>query len=132
MRSGSLHTITLTRLRAAARRLWLERRRSALAASSPPVDLSPVNTLAELSDLERTVIVLRLVNHMPIERVAEALDLTGGWVADVERRAIREIPRGVPARGQLVRINLGKHGNSASISWTAVCSFTRCQPRGTQ
>lgn len=91
VRSGSLRSITLPRLRAAARRLWLERRGSALVAMTPPVDLRPVSALAELSELERTVIVLRLVNRMPVERVAEALDLSEGWVADVERRAIRRL-----------------------------------------
>lgn len=90
--AGRLDHVDLRRLRTAARRLWLTRERSAVMsqASGPPT-VRPATTLADLSDVERTVIVFRSVNRMPAEAVAEALRLPPQQVTGIEQRAVRRL-----------------------------------------
>lgn len=90
--AGRLDHVDLRRLRTAARRLWLARERSAVMsqASGPPT-VRPATTLADLSDAERTVVVFRSVNRMPVEAVAEALRLSPQQVASIEQRAVRRL-----------------------------------------
>lgn len=90
--AGRIDSVSLARLRTAARRLWLDRERVAVIsqATGPRVE-RPVVSLADLSDAERTVIVLRTVNRMPADAVAGAVALSPEQVADVERRAVRRL-----------------------------------------
>jgi DNA-directed RNA polymerase specialized sigma24 family protein len=90
--TGSVRSITLARLRTAARRLWLHRVTPVVAAEPHwAVDGPRVDTLAGLTAAERTVVVLRLVNRMPAESVADALGLPEARVGELERRATRRL-----------------------------------------
>jgi hypothetical protein len=90
--AGRLDQVDLRRLRTAARRLWLARERTAVVsqASGPPT-ARQATTLADLSDAERTVVVFRSVNRMPVDAVAEALHLSPQQVAALEERAVRRL-----------------------------------------
>lgn len=90
--SGTVTSMSQSRLRHAARTLWLERQRLALLAQGDdPLDESTAVFLADLSDVERAVVVLRLVDRMPLDEVASQLELAERQVGVIERRAIRRL-----------------------------------------
>lgn len=95
-------------LRRAVRHRWIDRWRAQrreemrLAAHGPsatvapehelPDDL-PVRLLAELPARERTVIVLRYVDQMPVAKVAEVLGTTERAVESLVGRALQRLRR---------------------------------------
>lgn len=102
--AGRIDSVSLGALRSAARELWLDRSRIAiLAQASEAGSFEQVATLGDLSEVERAVVVLRHVNRMPLERVADELGLDLDRTRAIESRAITRL-RGVDdASGRWLR-----------------------------
>ena len=92
VRSGAIDSVSLGRLRTAARRLWVQRHAADAAAAAPGVADAPrVATVADLSAAERAVAVFRYVNRMPPAAVADEIGLDTRMVDALDARALRRL-----------------------------------------
>lgn len=109
VQQGDATTITYGYLRTAVRYRWIDRWRSeerelrrqqqtaGAEASHEEFDDGAASLLADLSTRERTVMVMRYVDDMPVSRVAEQLGVTEGAIESVLARALQRL------RGKEVR-----------------------------
>jgi DNA-directed RNA polymerase specialized sigma24 family protein len=90
---GLTDAVSLGALRSTVRRRWVDDRRIGLLAQIDEArrDVRPADTLGELRELERAVLVLHHVNRMPVERIAEELGIPGGRVEQIEASARRRL-----------------------------------------
>jgi RNA polymerase sigma-70 factor (ECF subfamily) len=107
VRAGHVAEIGVGWLITTARRIWLDRVRGAdrerarlrLVASNPPPQADAIDghadLLAGLSDRERTALVLRYVDDLPVQAVAELLGTTVRATESLLQRAKRR------ARGEV-------------------------------
>ncbi len=100
--AGQLDAVRLSSLRSAGRRLWLDRNDAELAR---PARLSPgpVRSIAELSVIERAVVVLRHVNGMSDERAGDELGRPPDEIAAVTDHAVRRLRGTTDTSGAWVR-----------------------------
>ena len=103
MQSGETTTLTYGYLRTAVRYRWIDRwrseerdfRRQERTASAETLhdefDDGAAVLLADLSTRERTVMVMRYVDDMPVSRMAEQLGVTEGAIESVLARALRRL-----------------------------------------
>jgi RNA polymerase sigma factor (sigma-70 family) len=111
---GDAGVIGFGYLRRSVRNRWIDRlraeqreqRRLAAQPQGPlhvpavdAVDDMPVRLLAELPARERVVMVLRYVDQMPVDRIAEALGTTQRAVESVISRALGRLRREVMDNG---------------------------------
>lgn len=104
--NGESTTISAGYLRTAVRHRWIDRWRSeerelrrqqqtaAPEARHEVVDDGAATLLADLSTRERTIMIMRYVDDLPVSRVAEQLGVTEGAVESVLARAMRRLRRG--------------------------------------
>lgn len=106
--SGEGTTVTFGYLRTAVRYRWIDRWRSeerelrrqgqaydaGTEARRDEFDDGAAVLLADLSTRERTVMVMRYVDDMPVSRVAEQLGVTEGAIESVLARALRRLRGG--------------------------------------
>ena len=105
-RAGHVESVTLGALRSAARRAWLEEHRVELATTDE-VSRAPVSTIAELSPLERVVLVLQHVNAMSTDRAAIELGRPEREVAAIGAHAVRRLRGTDDTSGAWLRAYLG-------------------------
>jgi DNA-directed RNA polymerase specialized sigma24 family protein len=105
-RAGHVDTVTLGALRSAARRAWLDEHRIELAMTDE-VSRAPVTTIAELSTLERAVLVLRQVNGMSTDRAAAELGRPEREIAALDAHAVRRLRGTTDTTGAWLRAYLG-------------------------
>lgn len=104
--AGQVDAVTLGALRSAARRTWLDAHRVELATTDE-VSRAFASTIAELSALERAVLVLRQVNGMSTERAAIELGRGEREVAAVGAHAVRRLRGTDDTSGAWLRAYLG-------------------------
>lgn len=104
--AGHVRTVTLGALRSAGRRAWLDVHRDELAAVDE-VSRAPASTIAELSRLERAVLVFRHVNAMSVDRTATELGRHPRDVAVLDAHAVRRLRGTDDASGAWLRAYLG-------------------------
>jgi RNA polymerase sigma-70 factor (ECF subfamily) len=100
-RSGQVATIGIGWLITTARRVWLDRLRAdgrerarlgVVASNPPPPSDEPggaADVLAGLNDRERTALVLRYVDDLPVPQVADLLGTTVRATESLLQRAKR-------------------------------------------
>jgi RNA polymerase sigma factor (sigma-70 family) len=103
---GEASTVTFGYLRTAVRHRWIDRWRSeerelrrqqqtaGTEARHDVADDGATALLADLSTRERTIMIMRYVDDMPVSRVAEQLGVTEGAVESVLARAMRRLRGG--------------------------------------
>lgn len=104
--AGDVESVTLGALRSAARQAWLVARRDDLI-STDEVSRAPAATIADLSPLERAVLVLRHVNGMSPAQAAVELGRTDREVAAVGAHAVRRLRGTDDTSGAWLRAYLG-------------------------
>jgi hypothetical protein len=106
--SGRLDSITLGALRSAARESWLDDNRIAvLAQAAEAGSYERASTLADLSKVERAVMVFCHVNRMPVERAARELGLDENRMRAIESRAITRLRGHDDSSGRWIRAFYG-------------------------
>ena len=104
--AGHVTSVTLGALRSAARQAWVEEHRIELAVTDE-VSRAPVSTIAELSALERAVLVLRHVNGMTTDRAAVELGRSEREIAALDAHAVRRLRGTDDTSGAWLRAYLG-------------------------
>ncbi len=86
---GLTDSVSLSALRSAVRRRWIDDRRLGLLAQVDEArrDMRPAATISELREVERAVLVLQHVNRMPVDRIAEELGMPERRVEQIEASA---------------------------------------------
>lgn len=106
VQAGHIEAVTLGALRSAGRRTWLEAHRDQLAAIDE-VSTAPASTIADLSMLERAVLVLRYVNGMTVDRAAVELGRSERDVSVLSAHAVRRLRGTDDTSGTWLRAYLG-------------------------
>lgn len=104
--AGHVESVTLGALRSAARRTWIEEHMLELAATDE-VSRAPVSTIAELSPLERAVLVLHHVNGMSDDRAAVELGRSDREIKALGAHAVRRLRGTDDTSGAWLRAYLG-------------------------
>lgn len=104
--AGQVDAVTLGALRSAARRTWLEAHLVELATVDE-VSRASASTIADLSTLERAVLVLRHVNGMSVERTASEIGRSDREIAAVGAHAVRRLRGTDDTSGAWLRAYLG-------------------------
>ena len=104
-RRGELRTIRVGYLRTAVRHRWIDRWRAedrerrrvarvvALPAAEAPAGGLPELLLADLPDRERTALVLRFVDDLPVAKVGSELGISARAAESLLARATRRLRR---------------------------------------
>ncbi|MEO6571159.1 MAG: sigma-70 family RNA polymerase sigma factor [Ilumatobacteraceae bacterium] len=113
VQDASLGEVGLAVLRRAARELWVEPRRDRLRSQAHQIawgdgEPAPAVTLADLSAVERAVLVLRHVNLMDADRVAAELGVDAPTVRRIDSRSIVRLRGADDVSGSWIRAYYGR------------------------
>lgn len=106
VRAGHVEAVTLGALRSAGRRVWVDAHLDELVTIDE-VSRAPASAIADLSPLERAVLVFRHVNGMTVERTAAELGRDEREIAVVGAHAVRRLRGTDDTSGTWLRAYLG-------------------------